>query len=121
MFELVILTLVTLGVLGYLTARRRVTAMAAEQRAHSHSLPDYHGTFVALWVGLPAFFLALVWLMLQDKVIEHLILASLPESVHEGFDDAPSAPSLREIRHITSGQTLRGAQPEGGPADRGVA
>src|SRR3546814_13873614 len=87
MFELVILTLVTLGVLGYLTARRRVTAMAAEQRAHSHSLPAYHGTFVALWVGLPAFFLALVWLLLQDTVIDHLILASLPERVTEGSSE----------------------------------
>src|SRR3546814_12447391 len=98
MFELVILTLVTLGVLGYLTARRRVTAMAAEQRAHSHSLPAYHGTFVALWVGLPAFFLALVWLLLQDTVIDHLILASLPEPATEGLDAVRPSPVLRQAR-----------------------
>src|SRR3546814_14744641 len=88
MFELVIVTVVTLGALGYLTARRRVAAMAAASGVHSHSLPSYHGTFVALWVGVPALLLSLIWLLLQDSVIDSLILASLPERMTEGLDAA---------------------------------
>src|SRR3546814_19314097 len=98
MFELVIVTVVTLGALGYLMARRRVVAMAAASGVHSHSLPTYHGTFVALWVGLPALLLSLVWLLLQDPVIDSLILASLPERMPAGLDAARPSLVLSEIR-----------------------
>src|SRR3546814_6306278 len=98
MFELVIVTVVTLGALGYLMARRRVVAMAAASGVHSHSLPTYHGTFVALWAGLPALLLSLVWLLLQDSVIDSLILASLPERMTEGLDAARRSLVISEIR-----------------------
>jgi phosphate transport system substrate-binding protein len=34
--------------------------------AEMHSLPVYHGAFVAIWVGIPAFILVLLWVALQD-------------------------------------------------------
>ncbi|HUV32226.1 MAG TPA: phosphate ABC transporter permease family protein, partial [Devosiaceae bacterium] len=40
--------------------------------AHIHSLPGYHGAFVAIWVGIPAFVLVLIWLMLQRPVVDSL-------------------------------------------------
>jgi phosphate transport system permease protein len=112
MFELVIAALVTLGALGYLMARQRVMAMAAESRVHSHSLPAYHGMFVALWVGLPAFFLALVWLLLQDSMIDRLVLASLPEHLTEGLNAARESLVISEIRSIAGGQVFGDPSPE---------
>ena len=104
MFELVIVALVTLGVLGYVMGRQRVTAMAAGSGVHSHSLPSYHGAFVALWVGLPAFFLALVWLLLQESVIDQLVLASLPEQMTQGIDASRKSLLISEIRSVAGGQ-----------------
>src|SRR5690606_16725643 len=100
MFELVIATLVTLGALGYLTARQRAAAMAAASGVHSHSLPSYHGTFVALWVGLPALLLSLIWLLFQDSAINQLIVASLPGHLTEGLDAARRSLVISEIRSI---------------------
>ncbi|MGF1630540.1 MAG: phosphate ABC transporter permease subunit PstC [Kiloniellaceae bacterium] len=112
MLELVILALVILGSIGFLTARRRVVVMAAASGVHSHSLPAYHGTFVALWVGLPALFLALVWLLLQDSVIDYLILAGLPEHITAGLDDARRSLVISEIRSIARGQAFGDPRPE---------
>ncbi|HMA14452.1 MAG: phosphate ABC transporter permease family protein, partial [Bacteroidota bacterium] len=112
MFELVIVTLVTLGAFGYLMARQRAAAMAAAAGVHSHSLPSYHGTFVALWVGLPALFLSLIWLLLQDTVIDRLILASLPQHLTEGLDAARESLVLSEIRSIAGGQVFGQPDPE---------
>ncbi|HEY9548983.1 MAG TPA: phosphate ABC transporter permease subunit PstC [Kiloniellaceae bacterium] len=112
MFELVIVTVVTLGALGYLMARRRVVAMAAASGVHSHSLPSYHGTFVALWVGVPALLLSLIWLLLQDSVIDSLILASLPERMTEGLDAARRSLVISEIRSIAGGQVFGEPRPE---------
>ena len=104
MFQIVIVVLIVLGTLGYLMARSRVVAMTAASGAQSHSLPGYHGAFVALWVGLPAFFLALIWLLLQDTVIDSLILASLPAQMTEGVDAARASLLISEIRSVAGGQ-----------------
>ena len=112
MFELVILVLAVLGAAGYLMARQRVVAMSAVSGLHSHSLPAYHGTFVALWVGLPALLLAVIWLLLQDTVIDSLILASLPDSITQGLDDARRSLITSEIRSIAGGQVFGEPHPE---------
>lgn len=112
MFQLVILMLAALSGLGYLMAQRRVKVMAAGQGLRSHSLPAYHGTFVALWVGLPAFFLALVWLLLQDSVVNQLVLASLPDRLTEGLDASRRSLVISEIRSIAGGQVFGEPDPE---------
>ena len=43
-----------------------------------------NGVFVAIWVGVPALVLLLLWLTLQDTVIDRLVLASLPPAMTEG-------------------------------------
>jgi len=111
MFETVLLVILLLGAFGYITARGRVVALASEAGVRSHSLPAYHGTFVALWIGLPAFFLALVWLLLQDSVIDRLILASLPEQMTEGVNAARQSLLISEIRSIAGGQVFGDPDP----------
>ena len=54
--------------------RARATATATRDASRLHSLPSYHGAYVALWTGLPSFFLVLFWLFLQGAVIDSLLL-----------------------------------------------
>ncbi|MDP8917137.1 MAG: phosphate ABC transporter permease family protein, partial [Pseudomonadota bacterium] len=67
---IVLLALSALSVTTFVLARRKVTAGGARL----HSLPGYHGGFVALWTGLPAFLLlaglALFGDRLRDGAIE---------------------------------------------------
>ena len=72
--------------------------------AAMHSLPGYHGAFVAAWVGIPAFFLVLFWLFLQGMVVDHLLIASLPSSMVDGLDGAKIELVLSEIKNVAEGR-----------------
>lgn len=72
--------------------------------ASMHSLPAYHGAFVAAWVGIPAFFLVLFWLFLQGMVVDHLLIASLPSSMVDGLGSARIDLVLSEIKNVAGGR-----------------
>lgn len=77
-----------------------------------HSRPIYHGAFAAIWVGVPTLILVLLWLLLEDSVIEQLLVASLPASLTD--DASPSQISLlvSEIRNVASGRIFSEPNPE---------
>ncbi len=70
----------------------------------THSLPGYHGAFVAVWVGIPALVLVLLWLGLQRPVIDQLLIASLPDAMTAGADRAQLSLYISEIRNVASGR-----------------
>src|SRR5262245_34623342 len=74
----IIATLLVLTAIGYYLGRNRAIATAGGQRRTLHSLPSYHGAYVALWCALPAFILFALWLVLEPHVIRALLISSLP-------------------------------------------
>ena len=50
-----------LGLVGWLVARSRAWAFRRGREGRLHSLPAYHGWFVAICVVVPALLFALVW------------------------------------------------------------
>lgn len=78
--QLVTLTVVLLLLtsIGYRLGRRKALASAGGNPRTLHSLPRYHGYYVALWCGVPAFLLICAWLALEPAVLHQLVLASLP-------------------------------------------
>jgi phosphate transport system permease protein len=77
-----------------------------------HSLPTYHGAFIAVWVGLPAFALVLVWLLLQGPLVGRLLLASLPDSMVANATSAQVSLLLSEIKNVAAGLVFREPTPE---------
>ena len=83
--------ILVLACVGYWLGRSR--ALALEQRDPSgrrdapgrlNSLPQYYGYYVALWCGLPAIALLLLWLLAQQFVVDRLLLAGLPGEMTAG-------------------------------------
>jgi phosphate transport system permease protein len=67
-----------LGLIAWLAARSRAWALRREQRAAGkdlHSLPGYHGWYVALWTLVPAVVFALAWNAISPGLILHQALA----------------------------------------------
>jgi phosphate transport system permease protein len=65
-----------LGLIGWLAARSRAWTFkraAGDVRAPLHSLPNYHGWYVALWAAVPAVLFAVVW----NSISPGLILAQV--------------------------------------------
>jgi phosphate transport system permease protein len=108
----VFLTIVALSLVAYYVGQASARRSAGTADGHLHSLPSYHGAFVAIWVGVPALVLVLLWLLFQDSVVDGLLLASLPDGLLEGADQARRNLVLSEIRNVAAGQIFREPTPE---------
>ncbi|MFN3835319.1 MAG: phosphate ABC transporter permease subunit PstC [Glycocaulis sp.] len=71
------LALLVLTATGFLMGRTRAIAIAARADARLHSLPNYHGYFVALCTGLPGFALLAVYALFGGMVVNTLSLSEL--------------------------------------------
>jgi phosphate transport system permease protein len=79
--------LLLLTSIGYRLGRGKAVATAGGNPRLLHSLPRYHGYYVALWCGVPAFLVLCAWLALEPAVVHHLVLASLPAELQDLGDE----------------------------------
>lgn len=86
---------------AYLLGRNRARAIA-NQGGSLHSLPTHYGALMALWTGLPAILLLLIWSLLQGPVIDQLLVAQLPQAIQQGSaTDIQLA--LSKVHNLASG------------------
>ncbi|OYU17253.1 MAG: phosphate ABC transporter permease subunit PstC [Rhodobacteraceae bacterium PARR1] len=81
------LALLVLGLaaLGFVLGRQRAVASVNGDRRALHSLPGYHGWYVALFTATPAFLLMVLWLILQPMLIAYQVTGMiLPEDIADG-------------------------------------
>ena len=104
MTTLVLIFLIAgLGLIGWLTARVRAVAFRRATNRRFSSLPSHYGTFVALWVIVPALVFLTVWsfvtpAMVTDQVLTYPAAAGLPPP---GFERAAI---LSEARALAEGR-----------------
>ena len=67
----------------YLLGRNRARKLA-HQGAAMHSLPTHYGALLAIWTGLPALLLLLLWTLFEPVVIDRLITNQLPLEIQQG-------------------------------------
>ncbi|HEX8303003.1 phosphate ABC transporter permease subunit PstC [Sphingomonas sp.] len=72
-----------LGLIAWLTARRRAAAFETGSARRLHSLPAQHGWYVALWTVLPALLFIAIWGamtpgLIKQAVLDHPAAAQLP-------------------------------------------
>ena len=49
--------------------------------ASLHSLPTYHGLYVAIWCGIPALLVFAAWSVAEDTIVKNLVVAALPPEI----------------------------------------
>ncbi|MHC8491910.1 phosphate ABC transporter permease subunit PstC [Thalassospira sp. SM2505] len=76
-----LLAVAALCALSFYFGRQRAVALSGGRYSNLHSLPAHYGTYVALWCGLPALLLLLVWHIFQGSIIEAMIIAELPSEI----------------------------------------
>lgn len=92
-----------LAVVAYLGGYSRARQLSGGSAGVLHSRPQFHGVYVAFLACLPALLVLLLWLLLNQPVIESLLLASLPEEAQNAESGALSL-ILAEIRSVASGR-----------------
>jgi len=83
--------------------KSRNLAGKGQNSAMLHSRPGYYGALVALWCGIPAFLILIVWNLVEPNILRHLILSSVPADVSAGLDPASTNVLMERIRAIASG------------------
>ncbi|MEA3304051.1 MAG: phosphate ABC transporter permease subunit PstC [Pseudomonadota bacterium] len=78
-----LISIVVLAILAYLYGRQRSLAVATASGGvrHLHSLPRYYGYMTALWCGLPALIVLLLWSALEPTVLSQQLIAALPAEI----------------------------------------
>jgi phosphate transport system permease protein len=98
-----LLAILAFALVAFFIGRTSGQRFVAADGAKVHSLPGYHGAFVAVWVGVPALVLVVLWLVLQGTVIDNLLLGTLPASLVEGRSPAQMSLLLSEIKNVAAG------------------
>jgi phosphate transport system permease protein len=107
-----LLLVALLSLAGYLSGRWTGNRIVAAGGPKVHSLPSYHGGFVALWVGVPAFLLVLIWAMAQGAVLDRMMAASLPGALTTGKSPAEIALIVSEVKNVAAGRLFSEPSPE---------
>lgn len=82
MFFSIIIVLALFSLIGFYLGRKWALFMASGQIRRLHSLPSHYGSYTALWCGLPALILLIIWLSFQPSLIITLVVANLPAELH---------------------------------------
>ena len=112
-----ILILAALSGLAFLTGRRKALASAGGSPAKMHSLPGYYGTYVALWVGVPAALLLFVSIMFGGRLEHGLLIANQPPVLNQlsaeqkelFFQDAQAQAEGRQASEVIYAPDLKAA------------
>lgn len=110
-----ILILLGLSTLAYYLGLRRALVVSGGHIRRLHSLPYYYGYYAALWCALPALVVLILWLVLDDRIITQLVIASLPEEIR----NLPPQQLNLYLNQVQS--TLSGVLPASDPAIQAAA
>ncbi len=72
-FSALLLLVTGLALVGWIAGRARASRFRAD-KAKLHSLPGYHGWYVALWIFLPALLFAAVWSAVAPQLTMQAVL-----------------------------------------------
>ncbi len=113
--NLVPLILVLIGIvyaLGY--ARSRSLAGPIGGIRNLKSLPFYYAARAAIWCGLPALLILACWVSFEGKVIQTIVISSLPLEIQPGSPGQASL-LLSQISNVAAGSLPLEFAPEGVP------
>ncbi|BCJ90926.1 phosphate transport system permease protein [Terrihabitans soli] len=105
-----LLVAAALAALGFYAGRARAYKFRADGAA-VHSLPGYHGYYVALAIIIPMAALFILWSVVEPKLLETQALNALPQAF-QPVDELARATRLREIQNVAAGQTFSEIAPE---------
>ena len=94
-----------LGLVAWLSARAKATALAGPGRSQGvrpHSLPSFHGWYVALWAVVPALAFVAVWSLFSGGLVTEAVLGS-PAAASLPAEAMQRSAILSEARGLADG------------------
>ena len=99
-----------LGLIGWLAARSRAWALRRTSGTQLHSLPGFHGWYVALWAAVPAILFAIAWSSVSPALVDAQVLQSPAAAQLPSFGFERES-ILAEARAVASGNAFGAFNP----------
>ena len=101
--------LLALTAAAYHLGRKRSRALAGRGGGvgRLHSLPGYYGFYSAIWCGIPASLVLVVWIAFQSSIITGMVAADLPEATHS-LSEAELGLIINDVRNLAEGNIVSG-------------
>jgi len=97
-----ILTLLLLSIFAFWIGRKRAISVVGGDARKLHSQPVYYGHVTAIWCGLPAMILLLLWISFESNIVTSLVINDLPVEIREGNQEQLGL-ILNDVRNRASG------------------
>lgn len=98
--QTILITLIALLIFSYFIGRKRSLAVSSpiKPKANSngknrgrnnlHSRPNYYGYMVAIWAGIPALLVLMLWSAFNSSIVTSLTISGLPEVMQSESSDS---------------------------------
>ncbi|KGT47871.1 MULTISPECIES: phosphate ABC transporter permease subunit PstC [Acinetobacter] len=84
-------------------SRSQQLAGQGKNTAMLNSRPGYYGAMVALWCGIPAFFIFLLWSLVEPVILKQLVVYHLPGQMVADMDQASLSIVVDRVQALASG------------------
>ena len=102
--SLITAVILVLAVVGFFLGRSRALATVGGRARDLHSLPGHYGYYVAVWCGVPALSLTLVWSFFQGPIVESFLVSGLPGA--QGLSEAELGLLVNDIKNLAGGDIV---------------
>jgi phosphate transport system permease protein len=92
-----------LGAIAWLSARAKAMAFVRAEGVRPHSLPSYHGWYVALWAAVPALIFLAVWSGVSGGLVTQAVLDT-PAAAGLPAEPMQRGAILSEARSLATGR-----------------
>ena len=103
MFAYLLAAILLISLSGFYLGKNQASNLRSQTKLHS--LPQYHGYFIALWCGIPTILLILLWTALEPVLLGSLIRSYL-ESQSGGLTPTDYLIMTEEVRNLAAGVAL---------------
>ena len=103
MFAYLLAAILLISLSGFYLGKNQASNLRSQTKLHS--LPQYHGYFIALWCGIPTILLILLWTALEPVLLGSLIRNHL-ESQSVGLTPTDYVIMTEEVRNLAAGVAL---------------
>ncbi|MGH8602390.1 MAG: phosphate ABC transporter permease subunit PstC [Gammaproteobacteria bacterium] len=103
----ILAALLVLASISYLAGRRRSLTTAGGKIRLLHSLPGYYGFYAAIWCGVPALLLVVLWQAFESSIVTGLLIADQPQEI-KSLSPPLLELFLNDIRNLADGNIVGG-------------
>ena len=103
MFAYLLAAILVISLSGFYLGKNQASNLRSQTKLHS--LPQYHGYFIALWCGIPTILLILLWTALEPVLLGSLIRSYL-ESQSGGLTPTDYVIMTEAVRNLAAGVAL---------------